>query len=250
MAKGIILAGGTGSRLAPLTGNQNKHTLPVFNRRMVELPLSTITGTGIKDVVLVTGGQKPGDFLELFGSGKDHGVDRIFYTYQEGCGGIADALQRARPFISKEHPLSDANEPTLVILGDNYFEDGVEKQWKQWIETTGGTGAGILLKRTETPCWFGIAEINDTTGKVISLEEKPNQPKSDLAVLGCYFFDEAVWDYVEQVEPSHRGELEITDVLKFYMEDDKLTYYMYGGFWSDMGVFETWMTVSQRLAGQ
>jgi dTDP-glucose 4,6-dehydratase len=248
MAKGIILAGGTGSRLAPLTTRENKHMLPVYTKRMIEYPLETITDAGIGDIVLITGGQSPGSFLELLKNGKGRNIDRLYYTYQEGNGGIADALQMARPFITKEHFLADVKEPSLVVLGDNYFEDGVHKQWSQWMESTGGSGAGILLKHTDKPEDFGIAEIDPTTGRVVSIEEKPSQPKSNLAILGCYFFDEAVWDYVGQVKASARGEMEITDVLQFYLEQDKLTYYFYEGFWSDLGTFENWSAVSQRIA--
>lgn len=246
MAKGIILGGGTGSRLAPLTRTQNKHLLPCYNMRMIELPLSTIVNAGIKDVILVTGGNEPGSFLELLKNGAAHDINRLFYTYQEGSGGVADALRLAEPFLSKEHALADEKEPCVVVLGDNYFEEGIKQQYEQWKSETGGQGAGILLKTTETPWHFGIAEVKD--GKVISIEEKPSKPRSDLAILGGYFFDGTVWDYVNHIEPSSRGELEITDVLRFYMHEGKLRYYMYDGYWSDMGTFSSWMEVSTRLA--
>jgi glucose-1-phosphate thymidylyltransferase len=235
--KGIILAGGTGKRMRPLTLIDNKHLLPVYNKRMIEYPLATLVSAGIDDIILITGGQRAGDFLELLKTGQAYGVKRLYYTYQEGSGGIADALKMAEPFLGRY-------EPCVVILGDNYFEDGVKAQLRTWMDI-GMKGAGILLKQTPNPWEFGIAEVVD--GKVISLEEKPANPKSDLAVLGCYFFDSSVWNFVNQVEPSARGELEITDVLRFYMDSGNLHPHTYEGYWSDMGSFESWTTVSQRV---
>jgi glucose-1-phosphate thymidylyltransferase len=243
--KGIVLAGGLGSRLAPLTQNDNKHLLPVYRKRMVEYPLKTLVDAGISDIVLITGGKRPGAFLELLRSGRDHKISRLYYTYQEGNGGIADALKLAQPFI-EETLFSPEPEPCVVILGDNYFEDGIRHQLAEWECRTARHGAGILLRKTDTPWYFGIAEVSGT--EVLSIDEKPSQPKSDLAILGCYFFDATIWQRLECVEPSVRGELEITDVLKMYMTDGYLTHYPYTGYWSDMGTFDSWMEVSNRLA--
>ena len=235
--KGIVLAGGLGTRLSPLTQNDNKHLLPVFDKRMVELPLKTLVDVGIKDIVLITGGKKPGSFLEIFKNGKSIGANRLFYTYQEGQGGIADALKLAKPFVGQR-------EPCVVILGDNYFEDGIKEQYKAWDRT----GASMLIKHVDKPWDFGIAEIDG--GLVTSIEEKPKSPKSNYAITGCYMFDYSVWSKLDSVEPSDRGELEVTDLLKFYLEEEKLKYSFYNGYWKDMGSFESWMEVSKRVANE
>jgi len=237
--KGIILGGGTGSRLAPLTKSENKHLLPVYNKRMIEYPIRTLVDAGIKDIILITGGNKPGAFLELLKNGKDHGIDRLYYTYQEGSGGIADALKLAEQFM-------EGSEPCVVILGDNYFEKSIKQQLVWWNLNRRCRGAGILVRQTSTPWHFGIAEVEN--GKVISIEEKPSNPKSDLAILGCYFFDYRIWEILPELQQSSRGELEITDALKVYMLNDELTPFNYFDYWSDMGTFETWTEVSQRVA--
>ena len=235
--KGIILAGGMGTRLKPLTDIDNKHLLPVYDRRMIEYPLQTLVDLGVKDVILITGGNRPGMFLELLKNGKNHGVSRLYYTYQEGSGGIADALKLAEPFMTRK-------EKCIVILGDNYFEGNMKAQYKQW-KRGNSAGACVLLKEVDKPWDFGVAEVESE--KVVSLEEKPTEPKSNLAVLGFYMFDHKLWDYIDKINPSGRGELEITDVLKFYMEDDDLSYTMYKDYWSDMGTFESRGEVAGRI---
>lgn len=225
-----------GTRLAPLTHGDNKHLLPVYKKRMIEYPLLTLVNAGITDIVLVTGGNRPGAFLELLKNGKGLGIARLQYAYQEGSGGIADAMKLASNFVAP-------GEPCAVILGDNYFEDGVTKEVQEWD----GKGAHAFLKQTDRPWEFGIAEVDFRVG-VVSIEEKPIAPKSDLAILGAYLFDYSVWDILEHVSPSGRGELEITDVLKAYMESSLLSYSLYSGFWSDMGSFDSWMEVSGRIA--
>lgn len=237
--KGIVLGGGTGSRLAPLTKADNKHLLPVYNKRMIEYPIRTLVNMGIKDIILITGGQRPGAFLELLRNGKDFGIEKLYYTYQEGNGGIADALAHAQPFL-------EPNESCIVILGDNYFEIPPLFSEHHAIIPTGSV---VLLKKTETPWHFGIAEIADS-GHIISVEEKPSEPKSDLAILGAYFFDYTVWEKLEKVSPSDRGELEITDILRLYMEEKNLYYMPYDHYWSDMGTFDSWMEVSKRIASK
>jgi len=234
--KGIVLAGGMGSRLSPLTQNDNKHLLPVYNRRMVEYPIQTLVDAGINDIILITGGKRPGAFLELLKNGLDVGVSRIYYTYQQGSGGIAAALKLAEPFL-------ELGEPCIVVLGDNYFEDGLSNQIASW----NGHGSHVFLKEVDCPWVFGIAEVEEGE-RISSIEEKPKSPKSNLAILGAYAFDYNVWKYLDLVTPSHRGELEITDVLTYYMERDELTFSMYEGYWSDMGSFDSWMEVSKRVA--
>ena len=235
--KGIILAGGTGTRLKPLTDIDNKHLLPVYDRRMIEYPLQTLVDLGIRDIILITGGHRPGTFLELLKNGKNHGVSRLYYTYQEGSGGIADALKLAEPFMNK-------GEKCVVILGDNYFEGNMEKQYQHWI-SEGENGACVLLKKVDKPWDFGVAEVENM--KVVTLEEKPQDPKSDLAVLGFYMFDHKLWNYIDRISPSNRGELEITDVLEFYMKNNDLCYTMYENYWSDMGTFESRGEVANRI---
>ena len=236
--KGIILGGGMGTRMAPLTRDDNKHLLPVYNRRMIEYPIKTLVDAGIDEIVLITGGQRPGAFLELLRNGDDHGIKKLYYAYQIGNGGIADALKLAEPFADQE--------PCVVILGDNYFEDGIEDQIALWDRAKCFQGAGCLLKQTNTPWDFGIAEVQN--GNIIGLEEKPVNAKSSLAVLGCYFFDHRVWEILPTLTPSARGELEITHVLGAYMADGKLEAYNYEGFWSDLGTFENLMKVATRVA--
>ena len=169
--KGIILAGGMGTRLKPLTEIDNKHLLPVYDRRMIEYPLQTLVNLGIKDIILITGGNRPGMFLELLKNGKSHGVSRLYYTYQEGSGGIADALKLAEPFMTRK-------EKCVVILGDNYFEGDMSKQYKHWKRTT-DNGSCVLLKEVEKPWDFGVAAVEN--GKVVSLEEKPVNPNETFS---------------------------------------------------------------------
>ena len=247
MAKGILLAGGLGSRLSPLTRDDNKHLLPVYTKRMVEIPLASLVDLGLEDVVVVVGGKRRGAFFELLGNGHQYGLERLYYASQEGEAGIPDALKQAEPFITKEHSLADKKEPCVVILGDNYFEDSLKEIYEDWLSQHGGKGACCILKQVDNPWHFGVAEVDSETGQIVALDEKPAEPKSDLAVVGCYFFDADVWSYIDQIKPSARGELEITDILKIYMGNDKLRYYVYNGFWQDLGTFDSWMNVSKRL---
>ena len=203
---------------------------------MIEIPLLTLVEAGIKDVILITGGNRPGDFLELLKNGKSIGLERLYYTYQEGAGGISEALSLAEPFLEEE-------ENCIVLLGDNYFEDGIRSQFLEWIKKP--FGAGIFLQETKKPWDFGVAEV--VLDKIISIEEKPKVPKSNLAVLGCYMFDKRVWNFIKRTKPSSRGEMEITDVLSLYLKDNSLFYFLYNGYWNDMGRFESWMEVSQRV---
>jgi len=244
--KGILLAGGLGNRMMPLTETDNKHLLPVWNKRMVELPIKTLIDAGIDEIVLITGGKKPGTFLELLKNGKSHNIKRLYYTYQEGSGGIADALKLAQSFIT--YP-----EDCIVILGDNYFEAGISEaleQWRTHDKYPYANYALALLQPTDKPWDFGIATLNKKKN-IIKIVEKPNNSKTDLAVLGCYIFDPSVWEKLNQVKVSERGELEITDVLNLYIEPGNiLLSHNYAGYWNDMGSFQNWSEVFNRLKDQ
>lgn len=217
--KGIILAGGTGSRLRPLTLLTNKHLLPVAGDFMIIHPLQTLLKAGIKEILIVTGKENCGDFMRLLGSGKDFGCS-FTYKIQDEAGGIAQALNLAKHFANKE--------PITVILGDNYFEDDIAEEIKNFKE-----GAKIFLKEVEDAERFGVAEINEE--KVLGIEEKPKNPKTNLAVTGLYIYDSKVFDILKMLKPSERGELEVTDVNNAYIKEGKMGFKVLGGFWSDMG---------------
>lgn len=225
--KGIILAGGLGTRLSPLTRITNKHLLPVYDRPMIYYPLTTLINAGITDIMIVTGGNNAGDFLRLLGNGKEFGLKHINYTYQEGEGGIAAALSLAEYFADRE--------PICVILGDNLIEKNIAKAVRDFGQQR--TGAKILLKEVPDPERFGVAEI--TGGRLVGIEEKPKEPKSNLAVIGIYLYDSRVFDIVKTLKPSGRGELEITDVNNAYIKDNQITWEMLDGWWTDAGTFES-----------
>jgi glucose-1-phosphate thymidylyltransferase len=231
--KGIILAGGLGTRLLPCTLVTNKHLLPVYNKPMIYYPLETLCSAGIKEILIVTGGNSPGDFLKLLTNGKEFGLKEIHYAYQEGAGGIAEALGLAEDFADKGK--------IIVILGDNIFEDNI----KRYIEDFKAQekGAKLFLKETPHPERFGVANIQN--GKIIKIEEKPKQPKSNLAVTGLYMYDNQVFEVIKGLKPSARRELEITDVNNFYINQSTATYEILKGFWSDAGTFESLFRSSQ-----
>ena len=234
--KGVVLAGGTGSRLNPLTRVTNKHLLPVYDKPMVFYPIQALVNAGIQEILLVTGGKNSGDFLRLLGNGRDFGLKHVHYAYQEGEGGIAEALGLAEYFARKE--------PICVILGDNIIENNicsaVEKFQKQ------KDGAKILLKKVPDAHRFGVAEIRGDY--VVGIVEKPAFPKSDYAVIGIYFYDHTVFEKIRRLKPSGRGELEITDVNNFYMEEGKLTYEILDGWWTDAGTFESLIRANNLVA--
>ncbi|MEN6616895.1 MAG: sugar phosphate nucleotidyltransferase [Syntrophorhabdus sp.] len=230
--KGIILAGGLGSRLAPLTRITNKHLLPVYNKPMIYYPIETLIRAGITDIMIVTGGNHAGDFLRLMGNGKDFGLKHLNYTYQEGEGGIADALSLAEYFAD--------GDSICVILGDNIIEKNIVKAVADFKEQK--KGAKIMLKEVPDPERFGVAEITD--GKVINVVEKPKHPRSNLAVIGIYLYDPGVFDIVKTLKPSDRGELEITDVNNAYVKDGIMTWEMLDGWWTDAGTFESLLRAS------
>jgi glucose-1-phosphate thymidylyltransferase len=221
--KGIILAGGTGSRLFPLTKITNKHLLPVYDKPMICYPLNTLVTAGINEILIVSGRGHVGHFLELLGSGSEDGI-RLSYEVQEGAGGIAQALGLARHFAE--------DDSVTVILGDNIFEDSVRDAVLSFH-----SGARIFLKEVPDAQRFGVAEIADE--KIISIEEKPHHPKSNLAVTGLYIYDADVFDVISNLKPSQRGELEITDVNNEYIRKGTMTFSRLHGFWSDAGTFDS-----------
>jgi glucose-1-phosphate thymidylyltransferase len=225
--KGIVLAGGLGTRLLPLTRITNKHLLPVFDRPMIFYPLQTLINAGIRDILLVTGGPHAGDFLRLLGNGREFGLKHLNYTYQEGEGGIPAALALAEHF-------ADAG-PVCVILGDNLVEGAVATA----VERFGSQRVGARLVLAEVPDAerFGVAELRD--GRIVSIEEKPARPKSRYAVTGIYMYDARVFDVIRTLRPSARGELEITDVNTWYLERGELACELLDGWWTDAGTFES-----------
>jgi glucose-1-phosphate thymidylyltransferase len=225
--KGIILAGGNGTRLLPCTQLTNKHLLPVYNKPMIYYPLETLSSAGIKDILIVTGGNSPGDFLKLLKNGKAFGLKEIHFLYQEGSGGIADALGLAEDFAD--------NGKIAVILGDNIFEENIKKHVENFERQE--KGAKLFFKDIPDPQRFGIGEFKD--GKLIGIEEKPKQPRSNFACTGLYMYDNQVFDMIKTLKPSLRGEFEITDVNNFYIKQGTATHEILGGFWSDAGTFKT-----------
>jgi glucose-1-phosphate thymidylyltransferase len=234
--KGVILAGGLGTRLYPLTKITNKHLLPIYDKPMIFYPVETLINAGIMDIMIVTGGNYAGDFLRLIGNGKEFGLKHINYTYQEGEGGIADALSLAGYFAD--------GEPICVVLGDNIIEKNIMKAVKDFEMQKGG--AKILLKEVPDPERFGVAEIEN--GKLVRVVEKPIQPRSNLAVIGIYMYDSRVFDIIKTLKPSGRGELEITDVNNAYIEEGKMTWEMLQGWWTDAGTFESLLRASMLVS--
>ena len=234
--KGVILAGGLGSRLMPCTKVTNKHLLPVYNRPMIYYPLNTLVKGGLEDIMIVTGGNNAGDFLRLLGNGSEFGLKDISYTYQEGEGGIADALKLAENFVDKEK--------VVVMLGDNMIKDDISGAIKEFEKQP--EGAKIFLKKVSDPERFGVAEIKD--GKVIDIEEKPKNPKSNYAVIGLYMYDSDVFEITRTLKPSNRGELEITDVNNEYIRRGAMTYSIIDGWWTDAGTFESLYRASKLVA--
>jgi glucose-1-phosphate thymidylyltransferase len=234
--KGVVLAGGLGTRLLPLTRVTNKHLLPVYNRPMIFYPLRTLVDADITDILIVTGGNSAGDFLKLLGNGKEFGLKHLNYTYQEGEGGIAAALSLAEHFAD--------GDPICVILGDNIIEDNILEPVRRFRETP--TGAQIFLKKVPDPERFGVPELRGD--RVVRIEEKPKRPRSGYAVTGLYFYDAKVFDVVRTLRPSRRGELEITDVNNWYIRRHELSYAILDGWWTDAGTFESLYRASQLVA--
>jgi glucose-1-phosphate thymidylyltransferase len=238
MARGVVLAGGLGTRLYPLTKVTNKHLLPVYDRPMVYYPIQTLVDAGVKDIMLVTGGNNAGDFLRLIGNGKEFDLDRISYAYQEGEGGIAAALALAEDFAE--------NGPIVVILGDNILEKGIRDAVSEFRKQK--DGARILLKKVSDPERFGVPLIEGD--RIVRIEEKPEKPASEYAVVGVYMYDNRVFDIIKTLKPSARDELEITDVNNAYIEQGKMTYSIVDGWWADAGTSFDGLLKANRLVAE
>ena len=221
--KGVILAGGLGTRLHPLTKITNKHLLPIYDKPMIYYPIQTLVNAGVEDILVVTGGNNAGDFLRLLGNGAEFGLKRLQYAYQEKEGGIAQALSLAEHFAE--------GEKLVVMLGDNIIEGNIVETVEEFSRQE--KGAKILLKEVDSPQEYGVAEIRD--GKIVAIVEKPAKPVSNYAVIGIYLYDAAVFDIVRTLEPSGRGELEITDVNNAYIAAGTMTYGILDGWWADAG---------------
>ena len=236
--KGIILAGGLGTRLRPLTKVTNKHLLPVYDKPMIYYPLETLRRAGLDDIMIVTGGNSAGDFLRLLGNGREFGLKDIYYTYQEGEGGIADALKLCDHFAEGSR--------VVVILGDNILEEDISPYVQRFCEQE--SGARLLLKEVPDPERFGVPELNGD--RILQIEEKPAEPKSRYAVTGVYMYDEMVFEIAHNLQPSARGELEITDVNNEYIRRGNLCYDVLSGWWTDAGQFESLHLASNLVAKQ
>ena len=233
--KGVILAGGLGTRLYPLTKVTNKHLLPVYDKPMIYYPIQTLINAGIDDILIVTGGNNAGDFLRLLGNGKEFGLKHINYTYQEGEGGIADALRLAEFFAG--------GEKICVVLGDNLIEKNIRRAAESFQNQR--EGAKILLKEVPDPQRFGVPEL--AGDRVVRIEEKPKMPKSKYAVIGIYFYDPQVFEFIRTLKPSDRGELEITDVNNWYIERNVMTWDVLEGWWTDAGTLDSLIRASNLV---
>ncbi len=225
--KGIVLAGGTCSRLFPLTMMSYMHLMPIFDKPMIYYPIETLVEAGIRDLLIVTGGRNSGDFLRLLANGKEFGLKHINYTYQEGEGGIADALALAEHFAE--------GSKICVILGDNIIEGSIAEAVRDFEQQE--RGAKILLKEVQDAERFGVAELKGD--RIVGIEEKPKNPRSNLAVTGIYMYDQTVFEKTKTLEPSARGELEITDVNNAYIREGTMTFSYLQGWWTDAGTFES-----------
>jgi glucose-1-phosphate thymidylyltransferase len=234
--KGIVLAGGLATRLRPLTAVTNKHLLPVYDRPMIYYPVQALVNAGISEIMIVTGGNSAGDFLKLLRNGREFGLAHLNYTYQEGEGGIAAALDLCEAFAE--------GEPVCVVLGDNIIERNICRAVKAYRHQ--GGGAKILLKKVEDPQRFGVPELDGR--RVLRIEEKPKAPKSDYAVIGIYMYDAEVFKIIKTLKPSARGELEITDVNNAYIDRGEMTWDELEGWWTDAGTFESLLKASNLVA--
>jgi glucose-1-phosphate thymidylyltransferase len=234
--KGIVLAGGLATRLRPLTAVTNKHLLPVYNRPMIYYPVQALVNAGVREIMIVTGGNSAGDFLKLLRNGREFGLSHLNYTYQEGEGGIAAALDLCEAFAD--------GDPVCVVLGDNIIERNICRAVKAYRHQ--GGGAKILLKKVSDPQRFGVPELDGR--RVVRIEEKPERPKSDYAVIGVYMYDAEVFRIIKTLKPSARGELEITDVNNAYIQRGEMTWDELEGWWTDAGTFESLLRASNLVA--
>jgi glucose-1-phosphate thymidylyltransferase len=227
--KAVVLAGGLGSRLLPLTKATNKHLLPVYDKPMVYYPLQLMVDAGITDIMVVTGGHHAGDFIRVLKNGEDFGLDKIHYAYQEGEGGIADALNMAESFVNGDN--------CVVILGDNIIAEDISSHVKEF--DSNNMGACIFTKEVHDPERFGVVRFDDEGVNIEDIIEKPTNPPSNEAVIGLYMYDSTVFDKIKSLSPSERGELEVTDLNKLYLRDGKLDCYRILGTWIDCGTFDS-----------
>jgi glucose-1-phosphate thymidylyltransferase len=235
--KGVILAGGYGTRLMPLTRVTNKHLLPVYDKPMIYYPIQCLVNAGIKQIMIVTGGNCAGDFLELLGNGKEFGLRELHYAYQEGAGGIAAALALTEDFVD--------GDKTVIVLGDNVIQGNIRDAVADFsMQAKGGR---ILLKKVPDPQRFGVAEV-DSEGKVLNIQEKPKEPRSNLAVVGIYMYDDNVFDIIRGLKPSGRGELEITDVNNHYIQQGTMKSQLLEGWWTDAGTIKSLYKASVLVA--
>lgn len=234
--KGVVLAGGLGTRMMPLTRVTNKHLLPVYKKPMVFYPIEKLVRAGLTEIMVLTGGPFAGDFLKLLGNGEDFGLKRLYYAYQKGEGGIAEALGLTEDFVEGDR--------VCVVLGDNIFQDDLGPAAERFMKQP--SGARIFLKEVEDPQRFGVAEVKD--GRVLGIEEKPKAPKSRLAVTGVYMYDAEVFSIVKTLKPSGRGELEITDVNNAYVQRGTLACETLQGWWTDAGTLDTLHRASRLVA--
>ncbi|MBA3768551.1 MAG: NTP transferase domain-containing protein [Acidobacteria bacterium] len=234
--KGVVLAGGLGSRLMPLTAVTNKHLLPVYDQPMVYYPIQTLVNAGITDIMIVTGGNSAGDFLKLLKNGRAFGLKHLNYTYQEGEGGIAAALALCEDFAD--------GQPICIVLGDNIIEGNICQAVRAYRHQ--GGGAKILLKEVADPQRFGVPELEGA--RVLRIEEKPREPKSDYAVIGVYMYDAEVFEIITTLKPSARNELEITDVNNAYIARGEMTWNKLEGWWTDAGTFESLLHAGKLVA--
>ena len=236
--KGVILAGGTGSRLHPLTKVTNKHLLPVYDRPMIHYPLGALVGAGIDEVLVVTGGTSAGDFMRLLGNGAEFGLSGLYFAYQEGEGGIADALRLAEDFAG--------GEDICVVLGDNIVERTIRPWADEFRARPDGKGAMLLFNKVPDPQRFGVPVFEGD--EVVRIEEKPKEPKSSFAVTGIYFYDRQVFEIIGSLKPSERDEYEITDVNNAYLRAGRLMWRELEGWWTDAGTFESLRSAANLVA--
>ncbi|OGW79389.1 MAG: spore coat protein [Omnitrophica bacterium RIFCSPLOWO2_12_FULL_44_17] len=234
--KGVVLAGGLGTRLSPLTRVTNKHLLPVYDKPMIYYPVETLVKSGIEDIMIVTGGNAAGDFLKLMGNGSEFGLKDLYYTYQRGEGGIAEALSLAEHFVS--------GDKVVVVLGDNILEDNLSEAVQKFEKQK--RGARIFLKEVTDPQRFGVPVFKN--GKIVNIEEKPKKPKSQYAVTGIYMYDSRVFEFCRKLKPSKRGELEISDVNNCYIKDGSMQYDILKGYWTDAGTFDSLLHANKLAA--
>ncbi|KKP39819.1 MAG: glucose-1-phosphate thymidylyltransferase, glucose-1-phosphate thymidylyltransferase [Candidatus Peregrinibacteria bacterium GW2011_GWC2_33_13] len=236
--KGVILAGGTGSRLYPLTKVTNKHLLPVYNKPMIYFPLETLIGAGLDEIMIVTGAEFAESFERLLGDGKNFNVN-LSFAVQKNAGGIAEAISLTEKFAN--------NEKIVVMLGDNIINESIKNAVNDFDKQE--NGAKIFLKKVDNPNSFGVAEISD--GKIINIEEKPKNPKSDLAVIGIYMYDKDVFDVIRTLKPSNRGELEVTDLNNYYVKQGNMSYEILKGWWGDGGEsFDSLFRAGEYVRGE